>query len=163
MGPVHIEDHGPDSWYWIRPYRKVVRYMNIMCKKNKNRNRTVCQSPHENPAVEPSFDCATYILGPPKIQNCLLHQFPQSQCKLFNVMSLFYQSYLMCMLLDYLAVGHGSVLGVWAVVPSMYETYLKHRQCLQPISFNNIGPRLTCAIGVVWNAFIAGDNWCSLT
>ena len=64
---------------------------------------------------------------------------------------------------DYLAVGSGSAPEVWAVVPSMYETDLKHEQCLQPISFNNLGSRLSCVIGVVWDASITGDNWCSLT
>ena len=58
------------------------------------------------------------------------------------------------MLPDYLAVGPGSAPGVWAVVPGMYMTYLKHRQYLQPISFNNIGPRLTCVVGVVWDALL---------
>ena len=38
---------------------------------------------------------------------------------------------------DYLTVGPGSVPGVWAVVPGMHGTHLKHRQCLQLISFNN--------------------------
>ena len=42
--------------------------MNNMYNRNKNRNRKGCQSPHENPAVKPSFGCATYILDPPKIQ-----------------------------------------------------------------------------------------------
>jgi len=56
---------------------------------------------------------------------------------------------LLHMLPDYLAVGPDSVPRIWAVVPSMYGTHLKHRQYLQPISFNNIGPRLTCAVGVV--------------
>ena len=46
--------------------------------------------------------------------------------------------------LDYLAVGPGSAPGVWAVVPGMYGTHLKHGQCLQPISFNN----LRAAIGM---------------
>ena len=32
----------------------------------------------------------------------------------------------------YLAIGPGSALGVWAVVPGMHGTHLKHRQCLQP-------------------------------
>ena len=38
---------------------------------------------------------------------------------------------------DYLVVGPDSAPGVWAVVQSMHGTHLKHRQCLQPISFNN--------------------------
>ena len=53
---------------------------------------------------------------------------------------------------DYLAVGPDSALEVWAVVPGMYGTHLKHRQYLQPISFNNLGSRLTRVIGVVWDA-----------
>ena len=41
----------------------------ITCiNRNKNRNRTECQSPYKNPAMEPSFGSATYILSPPKIQ-----------------------------------------------------------------------------------------------
>jgi len=35
---------------------------------NRNKNRTGYKSPPGNPAVEPSFGCTTYILGPPKIQ-----------------------------------------------------------------------------------------------
>jgi len=31
---------------------------------------------------------------------------------------------------DYLAVGPGSALEVWAVVPGMHGTHLKYRQCL---------------------------------
>ena len=50
---------------------------------------------------------------------------------------------------DYLAVGPGSAPGVWAVILGMYETHLKYGLCLQPISFNNLGPWLTCVIGVV--------------
>jgi len=64
---------------------------------------------------------------------------------------------------DYLAVGPGSAPGVWAVVPGMHGTHLKHRQCLQPISFNNWGPRLARIVGVVWDASITCGNWCSLT
>jgi len=45
---------------------------------------------------------------------------------------------LLYMLSDYLAIGPGSALVVWVVIPCMYEAHLKHRQCLQPISFNNI-------------------------
>jgi len=30
---------------------------------------------------------------------------------------------------DYLAVGPGSAPGIWAVVPGMYGTHLKHGQC----------------------------------
>jgi len=63
---------------------------------------------------------------------------------------------------DYLAVGPGSVPGVWAVFPGMYGTNLKYGQYLQPISFNNLGPRLTRVIGVVWDASITGGHWCSL-
>ena len=62
------------------------------------------------------------------------------------------------MLPDYLAVEPGLAAGVWAVVPGMYETRLKHRQYFQPISFNNIGPRLTCVVDVVWNASITCGN-----
>jgi len=67
------------------------------------------------------------------------------------------------MLPDYLAVGPGSAPVVWVVVPGMYGTHLKHRQCLQPISFNSIRPWLTCVIRVVWDASMACGNWCSLT
>jgi len=49
------------------------------------------------------------------------------------------------------------------VVPSMHGTHLKHRQYLQPISFNNLGPRLTCVVSIVWDASITGDSWCTLT
>ena len=45
--------------------------------------------------------------------------------------------YMLYMLPDYLAVGLGSTLGVWAIVKGMYGTHLKHKQYLQPISFNN--------------------------
>jgi len=38
-----------------------------MYNRNKNRNRIRCQSPHGSLAVEPSFGCATYIIGPSKI------------------------------------------------------------------------------------------------
>jgi len=61
---------------------------------------------------------------------------------------------LLYMLPDYLAVGPGSSSGVWAVVLNMYDTHLKHKQCLQPISFNDIGPQLTCVVGVVWDVSI---------
>ena len=44
--------------------------------------------------------------------------------------------------IDYLAVGPGLAPVNWVVVSVMYGTHLKHGQCLQPISFNNIGPRL---------------------
>jgi len=54
---------------------------------NRNKNMTGRQSPHGNPAVEPSFGCATYILGPSKIESYILHQLFQSRCKLFNIMS----------------------------------------------------------------------------
>jgi len=64
---------------------------------------------------------------------------------------------------DYLTVGPGSVPGVWAVVPGMYGTHLKHGQYLQPISFNNFRLRLTCVIGIVWDVSIIGGNWYSLT
>ena len=64
---------------------------------------------------------------------------------------------------EYLVVGPDSAPGVWAVVSSMHGTHLKHRQCLQPISFNNWGSRLTRVMGVVWDPSIICDNWCSLT
>ena len=64
---------------------------------------------------------------------------------------------------DYLAVGPGSVPGIWAVVPGMYGTHLKNGQCLQPISFNNLESRLAHVVGVVWDVSTAYDNWCSLT
>ena len=51
---------------------------------NKNGNMTECQSPHVNPTVEPSFGCATYILGTPKIQTTSPPSISQSRCKLFN-------------------------------------------------------------------------------
>ena len=50
---------------------------------------------------------------------------------------------------DYLAVGPDSAPGVWVVVPSMHGTHLKHIQYLQPISFNNLGPRLARVVGIV--------------
>ena len=81
-------DHDPDYWRWTRPYRKVVKDMYNMY--NKNKNRTGCQSPPENPAVEPSFGCATYILGHPKYRRCLLHQFSQSQCKLSIYINIYF-------------------------------------------------------------------------
>ena len=31
------------------------------------------------------------------------------------------------------------------------------------LNFNNIGPRLTCVVSVVWDASIIGGSWCSLT
>jgi len=49
------------------------------------------------------------------------------------------------------------------MVPGMHGTHLKHRQCLQPISFNNLGSRLTHVIGVVCDTHITGGNQCSLT
>ena len=48
--------------------------------------------------------------------------------------------YMLYMLPEYLAVRPGSASGVWVVVPSMHGTHLKYRQCLQSISFNNLGP-----------------------
>ena len=42
-----------------------------------------------------------------------------------------------CSCLHVPVVGPGSAPGVWAVVPGMHRTHLKHGQCLQPISFNN--------------------------
>ena len=62
------------------------------------------------------------------------------------------------MLPDYLAVGPGSAPGVWAKIPGMHRTPLKYRQYLQPISFNNIGSRLTYVVGVVWDTSIACGN-----
>ena len=47
--------------------------------------------------------------------------------------------------------------------PEMHGTHLKHRQCLQPINFNNLKLLLTHVIGVVWDASIACGNWCSPT
>ena len=64
---------------------------------------------------------------------------------------------------DYLAVGTGSAPSIWVVVPDMYKTHLKHGQHLQPISFNNLEPRLTRVVGIVWDASTACGNWCSLT
>jgi len=64
--------------------------------------------------------------------------------------------------LDYLAIGHGSAPEVWVMVPGMYGTHLKYGQCLQPISFNNLGTRLSCVIGVVWDASLqvaVGIRW----
>ena len=61
--------------------------------------------------MEPSFSCATYILGPPKIQTPSPPLISQSQCKLFNIMSLVYQDYLMSMLLrllGQLGYSHGN-------------------------------------------------------
>ena len=46
--------------------------------------------------------------------------------------------FLLYMLPGYLVVAPDSVPGVWAVVPGMHGTHLKHGQCIQPISFNNI-------------------------
>ena len=60
---------------------------------NRNKNMTECQSPSGNPAVEPISQVHS------KYRHCLLHQFPQSQCKLFYAMLLVYQDYLICMLL----------------------------------------------------------------
>jgi len=51
--------------------------------------------------------------------------------------------------INYLAVRPSSAPGDWAVVPDMYGPHLKHGQCLQPFSFNNLGHRLTRVIGVV--------------
>jgi len=33
-------------------------------------------------------------------------------------------------IIDYLVVGPGSAPGIWAVISGMYETHLKHGQCL---------------------------------
>ena len=82
---------------------------------------------------------------------------------LFDIVLLFHCSYSEITVTVASAVWPGSAPGVWAVVPGMYGTYLKHEQCLQLISFDNIGPRLTRVVGVVWDASITGDNWCSLT
>jgi len=70
---------------------------------------------------------------------------------------------LLYMLPDCLAVGPDSAPGVWAVISGIYGTHLKHRQYLQPISFNNIGPQLARVVGVVWDKSTVGDNLCSLT
>ena len=66
--------------------------------------------------------------------------------------------YILCMLPDYLVVGPGSAPGVWAVVPGMHETHIKHKQCLQPISFNNLGSQLTRVVGVAWDASTVCGN-----
>ena len=63
----------------------------------------------------------------------------------------------------YLVAGSDSAPGIWAVVPGMYGTHLKHGQYLQAISFNNLGAWLTRVIGVVCDASITCGNWCSLT
>jgi len=47
------------------------------------------------------------------------------------------------------SLGHG---------PEYVRAHLKYGQCLQSISFNNLGPRLTRVIGVVWDASITGGN-----
>ena len=47
---------------------------------------------------------------------------------------------LLYILPDYLAVELSLEPGDRAVVPGMYGTHQKHGQCLQPISFNNLGP-----------------------
>ena len=51
--------------------------------------------------------------------------------------------------IDYLGVGPGSTPGDWVVVPGMYGTHLKYRQHLQPISFNNLGLRLTRVLSLI--------------
>ena len=51
--------------------------------------------------------------------------------------------------IDYLAVEPGSAPSDWVMVPGMYGTHLKHGQCLQPISFQNLRPWLTRVVGVV--------------
>ena len=60
---------------------------------------------------------------------------------------------------DYLAVGPGSAPDIWVMVPGMYRTHIKHGQYLQLISFNNLGPRLTHVVGIVWDASIRCDNY----
>ena len=50
---------------------------------------------------------------------------------------------------DYLTVGSGSAPCIWTVISGMCGTHLKYGQCLQLISINNIGPQLTCVVGVV--------------
>jgi len=62
---------------------------------------------------------------------------------------LFLFLFLLYMLPDYIAAGPSLALGVWAVVSGMHGTHLKHRQCLQPISFNNLESRLARVVGVV--------------
>jgi len=61
---------------------------------------------------------------------------PSCSCPCSYLCILYMLPNLLYMLPDYLAIGSGSVLGVWVVVPGMYGTLLKYRQYLQPISFN---------------------------
>ena len=68
---------------------------------------------------------------------------------LVPVMHVIHVPGLLYMLPNYLAIGPGSVPGVWAVIPGMYGTHLKHRQHLQPISFIDLESQLTCVVDTV--------------
>jgi len=44
-----------------------------------------------------------------------------------------------------------------------YARYPPKTWIMSPfVNFNNLGPRLTCVVGVIWNVFTACSNWCSL-
>ena len=58
---------GPTARQSSNRYNKSGNMYN-MYNRNKNRNRMGHQSLYGNPVVEPSFGCAIYILGSPKIQ-----------------------------------------------------------------------------------------------
>jgi len=63
---------------------------------------------------------------------------------------------------EYLVVWFGSASGNWGHAPEYIRDHLKHGQCLQPISFNNLGPWLIHVVGVVWDASTAvafGVRW----
>ena len=55
---------------------------------------------------------------------------------------------------DYLEYGLVQCQETEIVVSDIYRTHLKHGQCLQPISFNNIGPSIgtcgRCGMGYVY-------------
>jgi len=62
------------------------------------------------------------------------HLFIISQCYCDFIVPQWYCEYCYCY---WLPGGRAcSASSIWAVVPGMYGTHLKHRQCLQTISFN---------------------------
>ena len=71
MGPGYGSRAYPGPWPRLLTLNQALTTRqsgNMYNMYNRNKNRTGCQSPHRNPTEEPSFDCATFILGLPKIQ-----------------------------------------------------------------------------------------------
>ena len=80
---------GTTAWVFWRWTGRTAKYLVTVTVISLWKNSGIINSTNGmsvisgNPAVEPSIGCATCILVHPKDRRCLLHQFSQSQCKLY--------------------------------------------------------------------------------